>query len=290
MGIRYNSRSGLPMINGGGEWRVLGALPSPKLTALPSFAEDFKAIPRSEWVECSLKEWGCPVLNQGKYGSCVGQGTETAFRYIWKISGQTDRDFSPTFIYGHINNNRDNGAQVSDGPTTLRLNGTCLLSQVGMDKIFKSQFPQEAFTTAKRFKLLSAYRCTNYDELCSALMLGFPVISGIAVGSNFTSIPRTGIAPIPDRVVGGHCMCHIGLKQIGGKWMIETQNSWSENWGMGGFCYLQEAAWHPRYGFGFDCWALTAVQDDPEDTRTDTPVVTATEKKDDNEESASVCD
>jgi hypothetical protein len=119
--------------------------------------------------------------------------------------------------------------------------------------------------------------------MCSAILQGFPVISGIAVGRNFTDIPDNGIAPLPDQVVGGHCMVHIGLKQVNGVWMVETQNSWSKNWGMDGFCHLQEGAWHPRYGFGFDCWAFTAVHDDPEDTQTDAPVVQVKEVQHDNE-------
>ncbi len=54
-----------------------------------------------------------------------------------------------------------------------------------------------------------------------------PVVTGIAVGNNFSNLDRNGVAPLPDRVVGGHCTCQLGLKKVQGIWMAETQNSWS---------------------------------------------------------------
>jgi len=286
---RLHQGSGLPMISGGGEWRILGALPSPKLTALPYFAERYAAKPRSEWVDCSLKQWTPAVLDQGTHGSCVGQAWVTGFRYIWKISGQPDHDFSPTFVYGHINGNRDAGAQVVDGGVSLKTNGTCLITQVGQNTVFKHQFPAEAFKTAKRFRLLETFRVSSFDELCSAVLMGFPVISGIAVGTNFGSLSSEGVCPLPNQVAGGHALCHIGLKRVRGGWSVETQNSWGRGWGLGGYCYLQEGAWNPRYGFPMDAWAVTGVLDDPEESTTDTPTVLQSgEKHEERSETADV--
>lgn len=276
MGRARKHSSGLKMIEGGGAWRVLGALPSPPLTAHPDFTDLFSVAPRADWNDCSIKSWKPPILDQGQYGSCVGQATETAFHYAWKVSGQEDHGFSPTFIYGMINGDQDAGAQVSDGVTCIQINGTCLMSQVGQGTIYKSRFPSVAFTTAKRFKALSVYRLHSFDELCTAILRGFACISGIAVGTNFNNLSNEGICPLPNKVAGGHALCHIGLKKVQGKWVVETQNSWGRDWGLSGYCYLQEGAWDPRYGFPLDAWAITAVNDDPEESETDAPPVSET--------------
>ena len=266
-------QTGLPLHDDGVGYRVLGALPpAGKQFNMPNYAGTFRTLPESEWVERSLKQWNLRVEDQGRFGSCVGQGTTKGFTYAWLISGQTPQLFSPTFVYAHINGGRDQGAQVSDGLKTIKENGVCLLDQFGPDKIYLRDVSPAAKQTALRFRVIEAYKINSWIELGSALSSGMLVVSGIGVGNNFSNLDRNGVAPLPDQVVGGHCMAHIGLKKIAGQWKAETQNSWSTSWGQGGFCYLQKDAWHPSFGFPFDAFAIGAVIDDPEETQTD-PVI-----------------
>ena len=268
----FNLKSGLPMISGGGQWRMLAALPSPKLVALPNFGEVHELIPRSDWKECTLREWGVTIRDQGAHGSCTGQATQSALAYAWKISGQKFHEFSPTYIYAQVNGGQDRGAQVSNAVMAAQ-KGTCLFEQCGQNTIYMNQISAEAKKTASRFKVLEVYRVKNFDELGTAMMRGYPVVSGIAVGDNFGNLSSDGVAQLPDRIAGGHALCHIGMKNVNGKWVIDTQNSWGVRWGLDGFCFLQEGAWNQRYGFGFDAWAITAVADDPEETETDPPLL-----------------
>lgn len=270
--IKYTS-TGLPSVNdGSGNFRALAALAPSRDFKLPVFESKFPSLPESEWQPSNLKNWNIPIFDQGQYGSCVGQATVTAFTYSYAISGQDIQIFSPTYIYSLINGNRDGGAQVSQGLEAIKDKGTCLMSQFGQDKIYRKYHTKEIVETAKRFKALEGYKINTWIELGSALTIGMPCVFGIAVGNNFSKLDRSGIAPLPDRIAGGHALCAISLQQINKKWVLHTQNSWSRGWGMDGFCYITKEHFNPRYGFGFDVFAISGVIDDPGVVINDPPV------------------
>ncbi len=124
--IRY-SQNGLPLHDDGTQHRVLGALQPSREFKLPSFQAAFPTLPESEWTETSLSDWVVKIWDQGSYGSCVGQGTCAAFTLAWQLSGQRYEEFSPTFVYAHINGGRDDGAEVSKGLEAIKKSGTCLI-------------------------------------------------------------------------------------------------------------------------------------------------------------------
>ncbi len=270
--IRFDKISGLPVHDDGNQQRILGALKPKFKSPLPSFGDKFTAIDESAWEECSIKPWNAPILNQGRHGSCVGHGSVTGFTYSWLFSGQQSFPFSPTYIYAWINGGVDRGSVVGDGLKELKERGTCFISQFGEDSLFTNQMSEEAKTTASRFRVLDAFKINSWIELGTALMLGFPVVCGLAVGNNFSHLDSNGVAPLPDVVAGGHCLCNTGLKKINGEWVLETQNSWGELWGMNGFCYLHRDHFSPRYHFPFDVFAVASVQDDPITEDEDPPV------------------
>jgi hypothetical protein len=273
--VKTCDRTGLPMHDDGHQWRVLGALAPVKAFALPNFGASFDVIPERDWIETSVDDWAqkIPVWNQGQHGACVGHGSATAFTFAWLISGQAYHEFSPTSIYARINGGRDQGAQVGDGLLCLKKYGAALMSQFGEDKIWEQQLTADVRKTATRFRVVEAYKINDWTEMGTALMKGFMVVSGLAVGDNFSNLDRNGVAPLPDRVTGGHCLAHYGLRQVGGTFVAKTRNSWGMSWGVGGDCYLQKDAWNPRYGFPFDAFAIGGVMDDPEETDTDSPVL-----------------
>lgn len=273
MAIRFSKLNGLPVHDDGGEFRALGAHKPSGNFNLPVFESKFGTMSEDEWSPCSLSHWDIPIFNQGQYGSCVGMGSTAAFMYSWLSSGQQSHEFSPTYVYAHINGGQDQGAQVARGLEALKTVGTCLMSEFSINKIYLNQIPSQAKQTAKRFKVLEAYKINSWEQLGTAIVKGFAVVSGIAVGRNFSNLDRNGVAPLPNSIDGGHCLCHIGLKQVGGEWVVETQNSWSRSWGVGGFCYLREEHWDARYGFPFDAFAISGVKDDSED-KSDPPILT----------------
>jgi C1A family cysteine protease len=90
-------------------------------------------------------------------------------------------------------------------------------------------------------------------------MLGRPVSFGIEIGNRFEPDGQ-GIIPDQSGRGGGHCMCAVGLKQIGSRWYLKVQNSWSTQWGLAGYCFMPES-----YFQGGDNWAVITNADDPLD-------------------------
>ncbi len=178
MSIRLHKESGLPMLDDGQQWRVLGCLPPTQLFDLPAFGTAFPVLPESQWEEGSVDLASVPVFNQGQHGSCTGHGSVTAFTFSWLLSGQQRYGFSPTSVYARINGGRDAGAQVGDALMALQQYGTCLMAQFGEDSVYQAQLSADAVQTALRFRVADAYKVTSWEDMGSALTKGLMVVSG----------------------------------------------------------------------------------------------------------------
>lgn len=121
-------------------------------------------------------------------------------------SGRPKMQFNPYFVYGLINGGRDAGAMISDALRALMQYGVCQQEALPSGVMFQNQFPPQAFENAKRFKLIKAYRCANFNEICSAISVGYVCPLGILVGQNFPQIDSEGVAPLPNGGGGGHCV------------------------------------------------------------------------------------
>ncbi len=278
----HHHSNGLPMIHQAGEYRVLGCLPPYERCGLPEFGDAQAVLQPAQWKEICLPSLfqTIPVEDQGKTSSCVGHATASALTFAWLQAGGKYHHFSPTYVYGLINGGRDAGAVISDAMTVLKNYGDAESSLVPEGMIFRQQFPAEAFANAKRFRAVEVLQCRTFADICTALSLGFPVVTGILVGQNFGNLDAEGVAPLPDTVLGGHALPLLGLKysQRRGAWLPLIKNSWSERWGVqidtpggkqGGYAYLTEAHWN---GIRMDSWAIPAVFTDPDDHDDDLPV------------------
>jgi hypothetical protein len=272
------SISSLPAINQNGVWRVLGCLPETQesVSDFPKFgSQNFAAaLDPSQFQEIDLDWYNIPRLDQGQTSSCVGHGGCTGMEYCWVQSGRPLNQFNPYFLYGLINGGRDAGAMISDALRALMGNGICQKDQLPAGVMFKNRFPATAFENAKRFKLIKAYKCDTFEEICSAITLGFVVPLGIMVGNNFPNVDNLGVAPLPNGGGGGHCILGMGLKKSARYgWLIKIHNSWGRSFGINGCCYIHKghfASMNP------DAFAIQSVMDDPADNTPDdeVPVVT----------------
>lgn len=265
------SVSNLPSILFDGEYRVLGCIPSDDNHDFEDFGSQVFGQAQFDLREIDLAPvYKNHIRNQGSTSSCVGQGCASGMELAWKQAGNPPQKFTPYFTYGLINNGRDAGAMISSGLMSLKQHGACQEGILPSGVMYQNQFTQEAFDNAKRFRLALAFKCRNYDEICQAINLGFCCPLGIMVGSNFSQVDSNGVAPLRTSGGGGHCMLGVGLKkhaQYG--WLIKVQNSWGTNFGIEGYCYLR------REHFSLmapDAFAIQAVFDDPQDTKTDDDV------------------
>jgi C1A family cysteine protease len=141
--------------------------------------------------------------------------------------------------------------------------------------MFQNQFPQKAFENAKRFKLVQAFKCGSFEDICSAITLGFVCPLGIYVDQNFSRIDSDGVAGVPSGMNGGgHCILGMGLKKSSRYgWVIKIQNSWGGNFGRNGYAYIHKAHFQKMNP---DAFAIQSIIDDPQDSTPidEVPVVT----------------
>lgn len=245
--------------------RAMGCLP-PKADfgGLPRFASANPVLPRSGWRDVDLSPLGVPELDQGQHGSCVGHGSTSAFWFAYLIAGGTvpDGGFSPTSLYAQINGGRDAGAVVSDAMDALIRVGVGLMADVPESVIYDRQIPASAKAKYARFRVQDAYHCGSFDEIGSALQLGFPVSFGITLPGGFNNLDAEGVAGFGFGVLGGHCMCAYGTTRLkSGEWAIRVRNSWGTRWGRSGNCLLVER----HFGRDCDAFAIKAANSDPND-------------------------
>jgi hypothetical protein len=276
MSIGPLSQSDLPAIWVDGEWRVLSCIPSDDNHDFPNWSDKLDAF-NFPLAEIDLSWFRNRIMNQGSTSSCVGHGAAAGMEIVWKQQGRKPLQFDPYFVYGLINGGRDQGAMISDSLKALQQFGVCLESDLPQGIMFKKDFPQQAFESAKRFKLSQAYKCNSFEEICQAINVGFTVSLGLYVGSNFGQLDSEGVSPLPMGGGGGHCVLGCGLKQSQRYgWVIKIQNSWGTNWGNGGFSYLRKEHFtrmHP------DAFAIQASFDDPNNPDNPPVVVQAAPKE-----------
>lgn len=261
--------SGLPYVVSGGHKRFLACLPAKEdFGGLPKFlaAPGATLIPRSEWKPVNNR-WRFDasfILDQNGHGSCVGNGSAAALRKVRILAGQPDVKLSPACLYAQINNGVDQGAVISDALTALQQTGTCRFDLVGQDPVYLPQLPAGWEQDAQRFTIRQAYHCANYDEIGSAIQLGYVVVYGIMVGNSFTNFDKYGVAGHA-RGPGNHCMHADGMTPLAdGRWALDNCNSWASSFGPwnNGRCYLDED--HFGHGDVPDAFAIEFGSEDPQ--------------------------
>ena len=262
------SISNLPAVLFDGVYRVLACIPETEESKarFPKFGA-FNAAPLdpSTWREIDFSWYNPPVLDQGMTSSCVGHCAADGMHMSYLQSGRQLVQFSPFFTYGLINGGRDAGAMISDALMALKQYGICPKDDLPPGVMFQNQFPQKAFDNAKRFKLSQAYQCPNFETICAAISVGFPVSLGIFVGNNFSNVDANGVCPLPSgQGGGGHCILGCGIKksaQYG--WLIKIMNSWGPRFGNKGYAYIHKGHFSRMQP---DAFAFQSVIDDPQDS------------------------
>jgi hypothetical protein len=251
-----------------GEPRVLACLPPKPTCAFPRWADTKPIIPRSEWRDVSWRPLNARIMDQDGRGACVGFSSINAFERAWRVAGGTTREFSPWFLYAQINGGRDAGAVISDALEQLIKGGVCLESEVEQRVYLKRNISAAAYETAKRFRLAEGYALDSFDAIGSAIMMGYSVVYGIMVGNSFTSLDAGGVPGVGG--MGGHALHGCGIRKVPagkhkGKWSVETENSWGEVYGQGGYCWTVEDHFASMERWGFDAFAARAAALDPQD-------------------------
>lgn len=196
------------------------------------FAAEFSLIPRSEWPGLIANQGDVLRLdpyirNQGREGSCVGNGSAACFDRCQAVQRGEIVRTSAMSLYKRIGRSAQSGAVISDALEELRTRGIlpedtpenrARFDHVHPATGFSTRLPTGWEETAAQFKVQEYWRINSFDEAATALFLGFGVVYGRA----------------------RHCICGWQIVRDGAKWLLKYKNSWG-NWGDAGFGYDSES-------------------------------------------------
>ena len=198
-------------------------------TSMPRFRESYTTIDEAKWSEFDqFAVFNPPCLYQIQNG-CVGHGTCTAAWLCWVAAGNDPIDFSPTWNYAMTNGGRDRGAQIGDTLASMQKYGLCTAKSFPESQCYASQATKEAYTEAAQYVLDDGYLAYSWEEVGTALHLGYQVSDSVMVGNGFMSVEGTvgGYPLVPDcRGMGNHCVVSGGLIRFKGKVYRSRQTSW----------------------------------------------------------------
>ncbi|MCY6355125.1 FlgD immunoglobulin-like domain containing protein [Clostridium sp. ZS2-4] len=207
-----------------------------------------------------------PAIGKQNENSCVAWSTgyylrtyQQAMDIGWKIKdGDSNVDnhvFSPSFIYNQINEGVDEGADLQDAGE--------LLTNIGAATLDNFPYIPEDYTTQPSYSVIQkaalnkikSWRVlyTNNDspeyivqKTREYLNTGDLVVVGLSIGFKFQypyeATDGTNIITTEEYTNGGHAVAIVGyddnLITPDGKGAFKIINSWGENWGNNGFCYV----------------------------------------------------
>lgn len=193
-----------------------------------------------------------PVYDQGKLGSCTGNGIAGALQFDAMKEQLADVSVpSRLFIYynervmeGTVG--QDAGAMIRDGIKSVATVGACPESEWPYDiSEFATEPPQKCFTDAAGHRAIQYSRVARtLSQMQGCLADGYPFVFGFTVyESIFTpQVDKTGDIPLPapnEQVVGGHCVVAVGYDDS--RSVFRIRNSWGTAWGRNGYGTLPYA-------------------------------------------------
>lgn len=220
------------------------------LPDLPDFRDCYYRVRRPSVLlpeSIDLRSYCSPVEDQGQLGSCTAQALVGALEFLEGKDCVSFSDLSRLFIYynerkveGRINS--DSGAMIRTGIKVLKSLGVCPEADWPYDITQFAVKPTIAcYTEALNRQITSYERLVTVQEMKSCLAEGFPFVFGFTVYESFESrqVAKTGVVPMPaldERTLGGHAVLGVGYDDSK-NWFI-VRNSWSSDWGDGGYFYL----------------------------------------------------
>ncbi len=203
------------------------------------------------------------IKNQGQQGSCLSFTLTSIFEYMLHVSNAEDCDLSEAFLYynarniddvGDINVNVDKGSRFHPAIDSLRKFGIALEKFCPYNDGVYDQRPSDAaYADAEKRKLLKALNVNiGIKDFKSALSEGYPIATSFSLYESFEQARTNGYVPIPtsDEIAKGgnnandeeqdrharHAMVICGYSDE--LQMFLVRNSWGDDWGDEGYCYV----------------------------------------------------
>lgn len=214
-----------------------------------------------------LRSMMTAVESQGEIGSCTANATAGAYEYLVRITQNADYDVSRLFMYYNARKSQgledeDSGALIEWLMEQMSTKGACSEATWPYNtKKFTKKPPKEAYEEAKNYKITKYEHVeTNLNSWKSVLAEGYPIIFGVQIYESFEN-PRKGKITMPrsnEECLGGHAMCCVGYSDPDQVFIV--RNSWGEQWGNGGYCYIPYDYMMDEDFNGGDSWVIYAAE------------------------------
>lgn len=156
------------------------------------------------------------ILNQGRLGSCVGNGCAGFCSCTPKPQPDMDNEEAAVRVYHE--------AQDLDEWPGHNYEGTSLLG--GMKALVKEK------------RITKYLWLKSTDEIALAIGYISPVVIAIDWQGNMMDTDSDGFIHYSGGSAGGHCVCVSGYDDK--KRAFKIAQSWGTGWGLDGYCYISE--------------------------------------------------
>ncbi|MBR4326205.1 MAG: hypothetical protein IKP73_11835, partial [Bacteroidales bacterium] len=210
-----------------------------------------------------LRSMMTAIESQGEIGSCTANAVAGAYEYLVRTTQGVDYDVSRLFIYYNARKSQgleeeDSGAMIEWLMAQMSKKGACSeATWPYKTKRFTKKPPKEAYEEAKNYTITKyEHVATDLNTWKSVLAEGYPILFGIQIFPSFQT-PRRGRISMPGKDEasdGGHAMCCVGYSDPDQVFIV--RNSWGEQWGDGGYCYIPyDYMMSDKYNGG-DSWVI----------------------------------
>ena len=211
---------------------LCGAIPSPPDERDYTVCATTQVFPK-EYIMKTI-----PRIKQQLVGSCVAHSSAYLFEYLF------GKIFGVGFTYGYRAEgySLNKGMIPRDAANTAVDVGNVLLSTYSKElempnmKADVDKNLNRLVKYANKRRIKSYARCYTVADIKTSLLAGNPVMFAAAISQENTL--NNGIFPCTAPIIGYHEMTIWGWKIVDGKEYFYVANSWSNRWGIKGFCYV----------------------------------------------------
>ena len=199
----------------------------------------------------SFRLWTSGVKNQKNKSSCVAHALSTLKEIQEHYDTGDNKAFSVGWIYGYRlpEQYQGEGMYISEALSNLRHFGAVHKHYIPDNLDYSeittiiNDMKETCLEESKNYKIANYAQVNNVTEIKHALYVDHsPVVIGAMLYESFYETDGSGIVKCPkinsERNYGGHCMLIIGWTTINNKEYYVVQNSWGEEFGDNGFCYI----------------------------------------------------